>query len=551
VTVSCLLQDVAVGNKEYPGERTRLRMPHLHDEKKADNDDASHVSECSKSVGERSCTSAAAESAANKLLSLAQMAEEHSKVNTDPGKSKEGGDESVDATANRHPTSPSPNTMRPPFDTCRQATLRPGMGPRWGMVGVPPHIPRDMGPLGGAMHGFFGQGAMRPMYPPGAPMKATSPDASPGGFIRRGGRGGFPMWTTPPRPPYHPHAQGRSPLPTAYRGPVSPPYMNHSSPSYEEEQNANGKRSPPKRVSMERGKSILKKPKRESSPTAEVAVKSVAEEKQGLTKKTASDDVSPQPSIACSSTGGAAKNEATIESVVVDKSSLSSDDLATKKQRIISPASSNECPKSVEDDEETYGGNDGLSPQQQNRNPIGPVSSRSPTHHPHRGAPFRMGHLHPVGPGIHPNARRPGGQFLQQPPLYPPHHGMRPYPVGMHGMGAPAMFPLPHHRSMSARGRPGFPPAMPPFFARARMEATPSPTQQASQRPSSSPGVAEKDQPTQSIPASPVGNGSTCQSPVKSTLNMEPVGDGTMNTKRCIPLNPPIPSKYFRYVVLA
>jgi hypothetical protein len=224
-------------------------------------------------------------------------------------------------------------------------------------------------------------------------------------------------------------------------------------------------------------------------------------------------------------------------SIVVKKSAISVEDAIVKRQRIISPAPSNEYPKGDIDDEFAFHRDGHRSPEHRGRifsheAPVGP-----PGRYYHPGLPFRMGRPNPAVQGMHCGPHHPGGHFMSPVAMYS-HHGMRPHPpINMPALSGPGMYPP---RNMSARGRPGFA-AMPPLYARPRVPPTP---------PSASPertrlniATAEK-LPQAHLSSPPV----TCSLSSTSTSSSatEPLSDGSGNTNRCIPLNPPVPSKYWR-----
>ena len=491
-------------------------MPHLHDEKASDNDDASRASECSKSVhsaGEELSAREAAESAASKLLSLAALAEVHGKATADD--SEKGGAPDAASNQEAHPPPPSPSlAMRRPSYENGRPPMTPGMSNRWGMVGHPAaHFPP----------GYYRPGAMHPMYT--SPMMAAagrspSSGGSPDEALSRGSAGGgFPMWSAaPPRPPYHPHMHRGAPsqLPPAFRGHMPPSFMTRQSSSTsndDESSVASARRAAPKRAAMgPAAKSILKKPRLETSPAAtDSDAGKIVDDATGEDKQA---------------------HEASVDSVVVEKGSIASEDAATKKQRIISPASSNDSPKSEDEDQVAVGGEGALSPN--HRTLSYDSSSMGSPNHPYSAPPFRMGHPHPAAHGLHPSAHHPGRPYMPPSPVYH-HHGMRPFPVA--GV-RPGMYPPP--RNMSARGRPRYP-GMSPFYARARINATPSPAPSAPEQQRDESTLDKSPSLTRSAsPATAIKR----QSPTLRSL--EGLSDASGTSTRCIPLAPPVSSKFRR-----
>ena len=499
-------------------------MPRLVSESNDnDHDDASRTSGCSRAVEDdksntHSYHSKTAESAADKLLSLAAVAADHGKSSSFEESSKATEKEEEDnETIASNPASSGDAVNKPSFDA---AVSRQNNG--GALCRMSPY-PGMQGPVAR----FYGLGVMRPMYPGGA-----SPAVSPAGDPRFVRRGGFPMWASP-RPPFHPHAvpvRGPSPMHPAFRGRATPIYMTNASPSYEDDGSVNSRKRPsPQRVSLyppSSTKSILKKKSGEGASASDENPSDAAK------------DVNEDNARSHNADEAAAKAEERkttntyVDSVVVERESPSSEDPATKKQRIISPASSNECQKGAEED-------DLSSPQQPRRVPA-PRNASSPAHF--RPSPFGMGH-HPHHPA------HPRGPYAP-PAMYPHSHGVRPYPVAMYPVaGSPGsgMF----HRNMSARGRPGFPP-MGPFYPRGRMAPSPSPTSmtrgehhpcfEAGSSPSiskSNTNSAEDHGPSSSAPSSATSHA------VRSMGDCE---DSHSTAKRCVPLDQPLPSRQWRYV---
>ena len=473
-------------------------MPHLHDEKSSDNDDTSRASEGSKSLhsGEDLTARKAAESAASKLLSLAALAEVHGKANAEDPAKEDSGKNSASPEAKPNSLSPSLAMRRPSYEDGR-----PPMAP-WGMAGHYPstaHYPP----------GYYRPPPMHhPMYgSPGSTGEAVSVGRSPSPGGSPGSAGcGFPVWAAaPPRPPYHPHMHRGAPsqLPPAFRGHMPPSFMTRrtSSVSIGDESSVT---SGSKRAAPTVAKSILKKSKVEASAStasSEAGSITVAGDKGTDVASDKSEQI----------------NESNVNSVVVDKGSVTSTDAATKKQMIISPASSNEALKSEEEDN---GGERALSPQQPNLSyDSGSVGSPN---NPHAARPYRMGHHLPTAHGRH-----AGHPYMPPSPVY--HHpGMHAYPMAG---GAPGMYSPP--RNMSARGRPRYP-GMAPFYSR---NATPSPapsTPEQQQQLRDGRTFDKAPQLTTSA-VSPV-NSTKRQSPIRS---LEGLSDVSGNSSRCIPLASP------------
>ena len=232
-------------------------MPHLHDEEKPDNDEASHVSSGSKSAESGSkgiCP--ATESAAKELLSLATLAEKHAKSNASAQQPSQSDDaDSVGragllTSGDAHPSSEAHFFAE---ESRHLPPRSPGMGPRWGVVAGHHPPPR--------FHGFARHGVMPRMYPGpmggpavGGPMGEHPP------YIRRAG--GYPMWSTSPRPPYHRVPGSPSPLPHSFRGAV-PPHMARQCSANDDDSSVS---SGTKRSNASYpAKSILKKPRVEST----------------------------------------------------------------------------------------------------------------------------------------------------------------------------------------------------------------------------------------------------------------------------------------------
>lgn len=518
-------------------------MPHLHDEDKANTDDASQVSACPKSVDSGSVpVCPVAESAANKLLSLAAMAEDHAKRNAEPPQKETEAPQQVEGHC------PSPSVIHlvsrpPPFVEDSRQQLpppSPGMGPRWGVVS---HHPR--------FHGFV----MNRMYP--GPMSGPAAGGSPVTMAghpmrhmrRGGGRGGFPVWTVSPRPPYRPpphHKGSPSPLLPSFRSPF---IMTRQSSSNDDDSSASsGRGGGSKRPSVGYPtKSILKKPRVETPTTASSSETSSDPSEEDAANNVASRESSNYPTLSKTvSTGtdcGASsidifdvQTKTTIESVVVEKSSLSSKDDVVKRQRIISPASSNEYQKSDHDEKFAHCQEGSLSPEQRSRRMSQENAAASPRLH-YQPPPVHKGRPpHPPVQGIQCGPHR---LYMPPGPMYP-HRGVRPFPqLTMPAVAGPGMYPP---RSMSSRGRPAFV-AMQPFYTRARMDASPSPsTISPEQRRPNHHALDKNPQPR--VPTSPV----TSTIPPRRGVAMNALntpGDASGSANRCIPLTPPVPSKYW------
>lgn len=546
-------------------------MPHLHDEDSNADDTSQSAASC-----EAVCP--AAESAANKLLSLAAMAEEHGKSSAAELPTKKTTDSAAEAAELAQKEDAEPPQLveghTPPHALARQVGRHPppyaledsqgrllppspGMGPRWG--GPLGHHPR--------FHGF-----VRPMHRvyPGGPMggaAAGSPVAEhPVRYMHgppsaRGGRGGFPMWTAAsPRPPYRPPP---SPLPPAFRSPVQQTYMSRqfSQTSNDDDCSvSSGRGGPgPKRPAVGYPtKSILKKPRVDTPTTASSSDASSTPSAGEATKEA---DQSNYATLATTvsasfSTVGNSDNaddaqptsKTSVESVVVEKASFSSEDGVPKKQRIISPASSNEYQKSDHDEEYVYTHEGSLSPETRHRimsheAAAAAAAVGSPGPHYRLAPPFRMGrHLPPVQ-GMH--CGPPRRSYMPPGPMYVHHPGMRPFPPLAVAGHPPGMYPP---RNMSSRGRPGFA-GMPPFYARGRMEASPSPSSVTpEQQPRQPKHVLDSKPPQPPVSASPV------PSIIQRRQSGTPVSAGGVeaiggeipgSANRCIPLTPPVPSKYW------
>lgn len=517
-------------------------MPHLHDEKMVDADNAPGASVCSKSVesgAETVCP--VAENAANSLLSLAALAEQHGKSSAPPQKDETEALQQVGADAPS--ISPSLSVAeRPSFEEQRHnPPLSPGMGPRWGVVSQHSRF-----------HGYVRQAAMPRMYPSplGGPHPGSPMAEHPVQYMRRGSRGGFPMWTASPRPPYHPppiHGACPSPLPSSFRGPVVQQYMNRQSSSNDDEScgSSGGRGAAVKRVSLGYPtKSILKKPRVETPLAATSSEGSSSPGEEGDTVETTrlltrfglSKTVSTSTDGGtCSEDGEEAQTKTTIDSVVVGKSAIPAEDAGVGRQRIISPASSNEYPKTDHHDEFAFGREGILTPEQRSRI----FSHESPPGYYRSVPPFRMRPPHPPVQGMHCGPHRPGGPFMAPPvPMYA-HHSMRPFPPrAMPAGSGPGMYPA---RNMSARGRPGFA-AMPLFYARTRMDAPPTPTPASPRQVRGEITVDKAPQPP--LSASTLASGTTGPSVTAGAL--EALNDVSGSVKRCVPLTPPVPSKYWR-----
>ncbi|CAB9522743.1 expressed unknown protein [Seminavis robusta] len=378
-------------------------MPHLHGNEATDSDTVSSVSACSKNINadqdDAECPVKAAESAANRLLSLAALAEEHGKCNVVVDVPAATRDETKEGSTVVDAAPASPPAV-PPMHQHQHEEGRevppaaPGMSPHWAMVGG--HPPR--------FTGFFRQPGIHSVYAQGmagAPsgVSPIPPEHSPR-FMRRGApRGGFPMWAgpPPPRPPYHPHprAVGPSSLPPHFRRPIPPMFMARQCSANDEELE---RRSPaPKRVSLGYPpKSILKKPRLDPHATA-VSPENCDESVEQDARPKSSLEALAESAAAISEASQRSQEESTtdeakaaIESAAaVEKTAFSfSDDGSPKKQRIISPASSNEYPKAEYDDEMSYSVEGSLSPDHSR------VMAGSPHRpYPSPGGPFRMGHM--------------------------------------------------------------------------------------------------------------------------------------------------------------
>ena len=540
-------------------------MPHLHDDKNSsDNDDASRGSECSKTdtgsgpvapsktEDALSLDKAAEDSATCKLLSLAALAEEHGKAHGETQEKNAKMAVHSEQTKEDPPSSPAPGKSQPPSEEEQPQLppLAPSVHQRWGMMSHPPryHPPP---------HAFFRHGGpMRPMYPlPGMGGPPPRGTASPGAIdhLRRGYP---PIWTAsgavPPRPPYHPHNMRGgtpSPLPSAFRG---SPYTTHQSPSNDDDNSvaSTSKRPAAKRVSLGNApKSILKKQRLEASSSQDSEAAASTDDADTQISKKGSDDTSDEATKPDAGMKGSGRS--TIDSVVVKKDTLSSEHAASKKQRIISPASSNESPRTDQDDGYTYTTEGSLSPQHHypGYSEMPTVSPNHPYHpHYHHGeTPFPMrGPHHPAMHGVmYPGAhhRGDGRSYMPPSPLYL--HHRHPFPPGIVPGG---MYP-PHDRNMSARGRAPFG-GMPAFFAaRGRMDPASPPNAETSDADEEEHLLEKSRQ-----------RGATCTSPVLSggpkTLNSlstvrslmhaaETLSDIPGSANRCIPLKPPIPSKYW------
>jgi hypothetical protein len=512
-------------------------MPHMNGVQTADSDMSSDGSICSSNLGAEGDV---AVSATNRLLSLAAVAEVHAKSSADSAEAKEG------STTVEAPTSCSPTVvpsttqqLQHPEEGPEVPMVVPGMGHRWGPVGHPPRYPR-----------YFPQPPMRLIFPPdhssaGSPIPA---EHSPGRFIRRGPppppRGGFPMWAGPPPPPYHPHSYGvvvgPASLSPHFRRPFPPPFMTHQyskSEDIQQEPGVHAKRPSPGYPP----KSILKKPRTDAYPatvspetsediTNEVSAEALAQAtlETLAASATAIIEASRQPRL--DATG---KKQSAKLAAVVERSSSEEEEMAQikPKQRIISPASSNEYPKADYEDDLSLSVEDNLSPDQQRRMMYSEAIAGSPhrLYNSPKAPPFRMGRIHPPMP--------PTMRTGPHPYMVFPHPGMRPFHIGMH---APSMYPPPPNLSTRGRG-PGFA-AVQSLYARANIESTPSPY-------SFSPEQKKEKHSDQPLPstAESIPNVTTSASQCSQAGGMETPTktDETACGKRCIPLTPPVPSRYW------
>jgi len=488
-------------------------MPHLHNDENADNnDDASSSSESPSSckvneadAGNSPCKEQM--SAANKLLSLAALAEVHGNAIADDVIKEENSNNSTSREA--HSSSPSPTlaTRRPSYEEERRHG-RPPMPP--GMWGMPGH------PAARYSLGYYHPPAFmhNPMYH--SPLMAVRPghrNSEPGDNLdhaaRQVGEGpGYPMWAAaPPRPPYYP-CMHPSQLPPVFRGHMPPAFLSRqsSAASANAEENATSgtKRSVPKRVSLgsTSNKSISKKPRIETSSS--IPASKVNDSRLTMVEATGEDKNANRNRLNEENQ----TREVTFESVT-KKGSIPSQDASTEKQMIISPASSNECPKGEEDK-----GERALSPSQRNTS----YESVSP-----RDSPYMQAYPSPglAGPDVYHRRALPFARTGGHPGTY--------YPATP---------------NMSARGRSRYAGMAPYHVGRSRMTATPSPAPSSPAEQQT--GGCNVEAKAPETATSSAGADAPKKRPPVVRSSSDILRNPSQATPRCIPLGPNVISKHWR-----